>query len=46
MITAYQNTLSNYYKYCIDYATEDDTTVIKPLPPNSITCSLILKYSL
>ena len=61
MITAYQNTSSNYYKtssevsgqggksfciYCDDYATEDDTKVVKPLPPNSITCVIILKYSL
>ena len=61
MITAYQNSSSNYYKtitevkpqgersfciYCDDYATEDDTSVVKPLPPNSITCVIILKYSL
>ena len=31
--------------YCDDYATEDETTVIKPLPPKSMTCVIVLKYS-
>ena len=60
MITAYENTSSNYYItisevkaqgeksfciYCDDYATEDDTSVEKPLPPKSTTCVILLKYS-
>ena len=31
--------------YCDDYASEDETTVIKPLPPKSMTCVIVLKYS-
>ena len=31
--------------YCDNYATEDEETVTKPLPPKSITCVIILKYS-
>ena len=31
--------------YCDDYATEDDTEVTKPLPPKSMTCVIIMKYS-
>ena len=33
--------------FCIywdDYASEDDTTVTKPLPPKSMTCAIVLKY--
>ena len=35
----------SFYIYCDDYASEDDTTVIKPLPPKSMTCVIVLKYS-
>ena len=31
--------------YCDKYATEDETTVTKPLPPKSMTCVILLKYS-
>ena len=31
--------------YCDNYASEDETTVTKPLPPKSMTCVIILKYS-
>jgi len=31
--------------YCDNYASEDETTVIKPLPPKSMTCVIVLKYS-
>ena len=31
--------------YCDNYASEDETTVIKPIPPKSMTCVIVLKYS-
>jgi len=31
--------------YCDKYASEDETTVTKPLPPKSMTCVILLKYS-
>ena len=60
MVTAYENTSSNYYKtttevtckgeksfciYCDNNASENETKVIKQLPPKSMTCVIILKYS-
>ena len=31
--------------YCDNYASEDETSVTKPLPPKSMTCVILLKYS-
>ena len=35
----------SFYIYCDNYASEDETTVIKPIPPKSMTCVIVLKYS-
>jgi hypothetical protein len=39
------NETCSYY-WCVNkYASEDETTVTKPLPPKSMTCVIMLKYS-
>ena len=35
----------SFWIYCDNYASENETSVTKPLPPKSMTCVILLKYS-